>query len=393
MIDPTERKEMMSARFRQIYGREPQVWCRAPGRVDLMGSHTDYNQGFVMTMTIDRDTWIAAAPRPDRRVAVCSLDLAGRGEFSLDDLAQPAPLPLSSPDWTAYVAGVAWALGANGWPLTGFDGLVGSIVPIGSGLSSSAALEMAVASLFETLGGYSIDRLRLARLGQQAENQYVGMSCGILDQFSSVMGKAGGAILLDCRSLDGRTIPMAPGLAVAICDTRAERRLVGTEYSQRRAQCEEGARILGVLYPGVTALRDVSADMLTRHRSDLSELVYKRCQFIVEENARVLDLAACLPRGDRARLGALFAASFAGAHLLYEITVPAMEAMHLAMLAAPGVIAARQAGAGFGGCLVALVEKAKAEAFAEYVSQAYASATGIEPNVYTVQASEGAGIF
>jgi galactokinase len=356
-----------------------------------MGSHTDYNQGYVMTMTIDRDTWLAAAPRPDRRVAVCSLDVDGCAEFSLDDLAHPAQLPVSPTGWTDYVAGVAWAMGADGWPLSGFDGLVGSTVPIGSGLSSSAALEMAVASLFEALGGYRVDRLRLAQLGQQAENRYVGMSCGILDQFSSVMGRAGGAILLDCRSLSGEIVPMHTDLAVVICDTRAERHLVGTEYSQRRAQCEEGARLLGIFYPRVKTLRDVTEDMLSSRRADLPVGIYKRCKFIVEENQRVLDLAACLPHGDHARLGELFAASFAGARDLYEITVPAMEAMHLAMLAAPGVIAARQAGAGFGGCLVALVEVAQAERFAEYVTEAYARSTGIQPSVYTVQASAGAG--
>jgi galactokinase len=284
-------------------------------------------------------------------------------------------------------------MGADGWPLSGFDGLVHSTLPFGSGLSSSAALEMAVASTFEALGGYQVERLRLAQLGQQAENQYVGMNCGILDQFSSVMGRAGSTILLDCRSLDGKIVPMHPDLTVVICDTRLERHLVGTEYSERRAQCEQGARSLAGFYPEVKTLRDVSAEMLASHRSSLPEGIYKRCRFIVEENRRVLELAQCLPQGDRACLEALFAASFAGASDLYEISVPAMEAMHAAMLAAPGAVGARQAGAGFGGCLVALVEVGRAGDFAEFVTQAYTRSTGIEPNVYTVQASDGAGIL
>jgi galactokinase len=231
----------------------------------------------------------------------------------------------------------------------------------------------------------------MAQLGQQAENQFVGMNCGILDQFSSVMGQADSTIFLDCRSLAGQIIPIAPELGIVICDTCSKRRLVGTEYSDRRAQCEEGARILARFYPGVTALRDASEEMVSSQRADLSETIYKRCRFIVEENQRVLDLARWLPGGDTTRLGESFAASFAGARHLYQITVPAMEAMYEAMTTAPGVVGARQAGAGFGGCMVALVRKPSIKLFAEHVSDKYFRLTGIHPNVFAVRASRGAG--
>lgn len=381
-----ERKEAVTARFLERYGRPPVFWSRAPGRVDLMGSHTDYNMGHVMTMTIDRDTWIAAAPRDDGQVAVLSMNVTGGGAFSLDHITADPLWP-----WTNYIRGMAGVLRDEGCALRGWDGLIHSTVPFGSGLSSSAAMEMAAAITFQQVGGFSLDPVRAALLGQQAENHFVGVNCGILDQYSSAMGQAGCALLLDCRSLASRAVPMADGIQVVICDTRAERHLAGTEYGERRAQCEEGVRIFRGLGYDIAALRDLSIEVFERHESGLPGVVASRCRFIIEENQRVLDLSAALSQGDRPALGRLYAASFAGARDLYQISAPAMEAMVDAMLGAPGVIGARQAGAGFGGCMVALVEQAQVSRFAGAVGEAYAARTGIEPSVYPVCPSTGAG--
>jgi galactokinase len=351
-----------------------------------MGSHTDYNQGYVLTLPIDRDTWIAARLQPDRVVSIHSLNVEGGTSFSLDAVTHDDSSP-----WTNYVRGVAAIMGAEGYPLNGFYGLVHSTVPLSSGLSSSAALEAATAVLFQALGGWEIDPVQLALLCQRAENEFVGMNCGILDQYTSILGQEGCALLLDCRHLTSQPVALPDDVQVVICDTQAQRELTGSEYGERRAQCEEGARLLARFYPGVTALRDLTLAQLEAHEADLPPVVARRCRFIVEENERVLGLAEALPAGDRAAIRALTAASYEGARDLYEIGSPEMAAMMKAMLSAPGVIGARQAGAGFGGCMVAFVEVGSVDTFERHVRRSYLAATGIEPEVYPVQAPAGAG--
>jgi galactokinase len=348
-----------------------------------MGSHTDYNLGYVLTLPIGWDTWMAIRPRGDRSVRLFSLNLEAGNGFDLADIQR-----LPGKAWCNYVRGVASVLKNEGFDLNGFDGVIHSTVPMSSGLSSSAALECAAATAFEALSERTIDPVRKALLCQRAENEFVGVNCGILDQYTSCMGQSGCALLLDCRDLSSRPVPLAEGLTVVICDTLYKRELAGSEYGQRRAQCEEGARRLGV-----KALREIGLEEFYAREHELPQEMAKRCRFIVEENDRVLKLADALAANNRPAIGRLTADSFRGACELYEIGVPAMHAMYRAMTSAPGVLGARQAGAGFGGCMVALVASDQVESFAQSVCQAYHEATGTQPLVNAVHAAAGTGVI
>jgi galactokinase len=381
LLDPHARAALMRTRFREKFGGEPALWARAPGRVDLMGSHTDYNLGFVLTLPISRDTWIAARATGDSTVRVHSMNFDSDESFGL-------PVTGPSDTWDNYVRGIAATLPLEGFPVGGCELVIQSTVPVEGGLSSSAALECALATVFGGLWGWNLSPERKAVLCLQAECDFVGVKCGILDQYSSCLGRQGCALLLDCRDLSTRPVRIADGIQVVICNTMTRRRLVTGEYAQRRTDCEQGAAAMGV-----SALRELTLEALDARSQELPAQVAKRCRFIIEESARAAELALALETGDRVSVSQLCTDSFAGARDLYEICSDSMLSMMDAMLSAPGVIGARQAGAGFGGCMVALVEADSVEQFSRAVREAYSSSTGIAAEVYAVDAAEGAQLF
>ncbi|NLS77493.1 MAG: galactokinase [Chloroflexi bacterium] len=365
--------------FASLYGAPPQVVVAAPGRVNLIGEHTDYNDGFVMPVAIDRQVVIAASPRDDDRVELHSLDMGGQSAFSLGDI-RPDPRQR----WSNYQRGVALMLQKQGHRIGGMNAVITGDVPIGAGLSSSAAVEVATGYTFKTLYGLELDRVALALLAQRAENEFVGMRCGIMDQYISALGQANHALMIDCRSLEYKLVPVPPGVSIIVCDTRVQRGLVDSEYNARRLECETGARLLGV-----RALRDVTPAEFERRAAELPELTRRRCRHVVYEDQRVLDSIAALERGDLAAFGALMAASHASLRDDYQVSCKQLDIMVEAAAALPGVHGARMTGAGFGGCTVNLVESGQAAAFSAAVAAAYAQATGLTPQIYVCRAEDG----
>ncbi|HUF13729.1 MAG TPA: galactokinase [Longimicrobiales bacterium] len=373
-------RDTVVAEFQQRFGEPPAFLVRAPGRVNLIGEHTDYNDGFVLPLAIERAVWIALRARDDSEVRVRSVDFSEGARF---DAARPERG--GGPAWGEYLKGTAWALAEAGFPVAGWEGVMAGDVPIGAGLSSSAALELATARAFAALSDGDWNGPVVARLAQRAENEWVGMNCGIMDQMISAVGVAGHAVLIDCRTLDATPVPLPTGTAIVILDTTTRRGLVDSAYNERRRQCEEAAA-----YFGVRALRDLTADVLELRLDELEEATGHRARHVVTENARTLAAAEAMTDGDAAALGDLMNESHASLRDDFEVSSEALDAIVEAARGSDGCYGARMTGAGFGGCGVALVERAAVGDFVRDVARAYQLRTGLEPKIYVTGASDGA---
>jgi galactokinase len=381
VIDP----DRLRGEFEALYGGRPRFFT-APGRVNLIGEHTDYNDGFVLPVAIDRTTTVAATRRDDRRIRVRSVNVDQTLEFDLD-----APPARQRDIWLDYVEGVARSIESRGQRLAGADMLLESDVPEGAGLSSSAALEISVGLALLTLSGSSIDPVELALAGQQAEHEYVGTMSGIMDQFISVLGRAGHALLIDCRSLEAIPIPMdTTHGALAICDTRVKHSLASSEYNRRRAECEEGVAILRRSLPQIIALRDVSIEEFEEHGGKLPEPIRSRCRHVITENDRTLKAADALRRGDWQRMGELMKASHRSLRDDYQVSCAELDALVEIAGRVEGVHGARMTGGGFGGSTVNIVERGSLESLREAVTEGYYRARGIEPAIYISEIGDGA---
>jgi galactokinase len=377
-------KEKTSQLFKKHFGAEPSHFFRAPGRVNLIGEHTDYNDGFVLPCAINYQTIIAATPRPDSWVSLVAADFDGQvNEFSLADEIEPD----ESAAWSNYVRGVAWALAQQGYPIRGANLVIAGDVPRAAGLSSSASLEVAVGLALTRLSSLEVDLKTLALTGQRAENDFVGVGTGIMDQFIAALGQAGHALLIDCRSLDYQAVPVPAGTAIIIANSNVKRGLVDSEYNTRRRECEAAAA-----HFGVKALRDISADVFALHADELDETVARRARHVITENARTEAAAEALAQGDLKRMGQLMAESHASMRDDFEITVPAIDALveiiDQVIGDAGGV---RMTGGGFGGCVVALAPQERVPAIEAAIAENYPAASGLEATVYVCQASAGAG--
>ncbi|MGQ1783824.1 MULTISPECIES: galactokinase [unclassified Saccharicrinis] len=372
------------SKFSELYQTQPSYYAYSPGRVDLMGSHTDYNHGYVVTMPVNLVIDCAFSGNDTGVIEMYSCNLNDKTRINVE-----TGEIIEGGDWAKYISAVVKVLIDEKIELKAFTGSFCSTIPIGSGLSSSAALEaMTMAMLAET-SGFEMDNKTMALLCQRAENVYVGVNCGILDQYSVIFGERHKVIKLDCRELTHAQVSWPKEIMVAICNTNKPRQLHGSEYDDRRAQCEEAVAVFAKIDPDIKALRDVSIEFFHEHKDKLSADAAKRAEFIIEENNRTHELEDALTNGEVDQLKDIFERSFTGARDLFEISNDAMQHMYKAMSTATGVVASRQAGAGFGGCMVSLVYKDKLEDFKKDVFNTYKELTGIACEIYGVKTALG----
>ena len=377
--------------FQETYGSPPAHVVRAPGRVNLLGEHVDYNDGFVLPAAIDRATYLAFSPSGSPLSSILAMDMNDQAFLTLESArsrTQEAGAPLL--EWMLYPAGVLWAIGEEGLDTSGIQAVFASNVPRGSGLSSSASVEMAFMLAWQALGGWTLPPMQRALLGQKAENQYVGVNCGIMDQFASACGVESSLLLLDCRSLEWKTIPLPEDVSIVIADTTVRRKLTSGEYNKRRSACEEAVRLLKEDLPNIEALRDVSVEEFNRHAGKLPDEVAKRARHVVEEIERSRQAEPLLEAGNIGQFGALMNECHVSLRDLYEVSCPELDVMVRVAQSLDGCYGARLTGAGFGGCTVNLVAREEASEFAASLAKGYESETGLKPEIYITRASNGA---
>ena len=389
MID---RENAMLLMFKELYGTDSGVGlARAPGRVNIIGEHTDYNDGFVLPIAIARDTLVAFKPNGTRNVNVFSMEQEKPESFSLEQ-----PKDESAPIWMAYVAGVAGELQAAGHGLVGIDMVIHSTVPIGGGLSSSAALEVSTAMAYSSAAGFEVERKKLALICQAAEHHYAGMMCGVMDQYVALFGERGLAVRLDCRLLEHEAVPLSADTAkFIVCDTGVRHELASSEYNKRRAECEQGTAIAARILKDrqVTALRDVGPSDLDNLADDLDQVVVKRVRHVVTENARVLSAVEAMRTQNHVALGVLMDASHESLRDDYEVSCKELDTLVEIAWEQNGVYGSRMTGGGFGGCTISLVDAEKVDAFCENVGPVYEAKTGIAPSIYVCGPEDGASVI
>ncbi|MFN2282861.1 MAG: galactokinase [Anaerolineae bacterium] len=384
MAEQHELHRRVTQSYTARFQHAPQLVVRAPGRVNLIGEHTDYNDGFVLPVAVDQAAWLAVGVADDSLTTVRALDI--KNDEAVFSTMEP---PSSVGGWADYPKGVLWAFLERGLQPSPINAVLASDVPVGAGMSSSAAIELAFAFAWSTLGNFDISLSDLALLCQRAENQYVGVNCGIMDQMISACGKAGHAMMLDSRSLERRYFPMPEGVAIVVSDSMVRRSLASSEYNVRRAQCEQAVAHLQANLPEIKALRDVTMRELEQFGHDLPEVVYRRARHVVTENARVIKFARALYAGDIETAGALMVEGHRSLRDDYEVSAPELDALVEAAIDVPGCYGARLTGAGFGGCTIALVAESAVPEFKAHITEVYDERYGKQPAVYVTHPADG----
>jgi galactokinase len=369
--------------FQKLYAQEARIF-RAPGRVNLIGEHTDYNEGFVMPVAMDLYTWVAAAPRKDARVHVYSQNVRERADMDLQHMNLQVQR-----HWSAYVLGVAASMRISGAEISGANLLVEGKVPMGAGLSSSASVEVAAGYALLESSGLSRSPVELAKICQRAENEFAGARCGIMDQMIACCGRADSALFLDCQTLEFQLLPLFSDAQFVVCNSMIKHDHAAGEYNARRADCETATRILAEQVPGVRTLRDVSLADLERYAQLLPEVVYRRSRHVISENARVLAAREALERGDPASFGRLMRESHRSLKEDYEVSSTELDLLVEIAGGIAGAYGSRMTGGGFGGCTISLVRGGALEEFQNAISRGYQRAMGRKPDIYIVRASDG----